>query len=63
MSLSRGELEKVELNGSTRVRMSEVDRWLDEEVDPEELVQMADKVEEDVSVIRSRRCWRWRKKK
>jgi len=48
--IEKGELEKVELNGSTRVRMSEVDRWLDEEVDPEELIQMADKVEEDVSV-------------
>ncbi|MFP4135546.1 MAG: helix-turn-helix domain-containing protein [Candidatus Acetothermia bacterium] len=43
-----GELEALELNGQTKVRKSEVDRWLDEQVNRDALLDLVEKVEEDV---------------
>ncbi len=45
-----GELEAIELNGITKVRKSEVDRWLDEQVDLEDLMELKDKIDQEVDI-------------
>lgn len=48
--IEKEELENVEINGSPRVRMTEVERWLDEEAKPEELIKMAGKLEGEIDI-------------
>jgi excisionase family DNA binding protein len=45
-----GELEALELNGRTKVRKSEIDRWLDERIDVEKLLELTDKMDGEVDV-------------
>lgn len=46
--IDKGELEALELNGQTKIRKTEIDRWLDEQVNREALIDLVEKVEEDV---------------
>lgn len=46
--IDKGELDAMELNGQTKVRKSEIDRWLDEQVNKQALMDLAEQVEEDV---------------
>ncbi len=46
--IDKGELDAMELNGQTKIRKSEIDRWLDEQVNKQALMDLAEKVEEDV---------------
>ena len=48
--IEKEELEAMELNGRTKIRKSEIDRWLDEKVDIEKLLELSDKVEGEVDV-------------
>ncbi|MFB6214541.1 MAG: helix-turn-helix domain-containing protein [Candidatus Bipolaricaulia bacterium] len=44
------EIEAMELNGRTKVRKSEIDRWLDEQVNIEKLLELTDKMDGEVDV-------------
>ncbi|MBS3812930.1 MAG: helix-turn-helix domain-containing protein [Candidatus Acetothermia bacterium] len=44
-----GELDSLDLNGSTKVRKTEVDRWLDEEVELSALEDLVNKLSLDVN--------------
>ncbi|MFB6291287.1 MAG: helix-turn-helix domain-containing protein [Candidatus Bipolaricaulia bacterium] len=44
------ELEAMELNGRTKIRKTEVDRWLDERVNIEKLLELTEKMEEEMDV-------------
>ena len=44
--IDAGELETVEMNGLPRVRKTEIDRWLDEQVDADSLIELARKLKE-----------------
>lgn len=46
--IDEGELNAMELNGQTKIKKSEIDRWLDEQINREALMDLAEKVEEDV---------------
>lgn len=46
--IDEGELDAMELNGQTKIKKSEIDRWLDEQINREALMDLAEKVEEDV---------------
>lgn len=46
--LEEGELNSEELNGRQRIRKTELDRWLDEEVNRKQLLDLADRMKEDV---------------
>ncbi|MBS3765473.1 helix-turn-helix domain-containing protein [Candidatus Bipolaricaulota bacterium] len=46
--IDEGELDALELNGQTKIKKSEIDRWLDEQINREALMDLAEKVEEDV---------------
>lgn len=48
--IDEGELEAMELNGRTKVRKSEIDRWLDEQVNIEKLLKLTDKMDGEVDV-------------
>lgn len=48
--IDEGELETLELNGRTKIRKSEIDRWLDEQVNIEKLLELTDKMEGEVDV-------------
>ncbi len=43
-----GEIDSLELNGSTKVRKTEIDRWLDEEVELGDLEDLVKKLNLDV---------------
>lgn len=43
-----GEFDTLELNGITKVRKSKVDKWLDEQVDIDSLVDLAEKLGENL---------------
>ena len=47
--IDRGEFDTLELNGIIKVRKSEVDEWLDEQVDIDSLVDLAEKLGEDLN--------------
>jgi len=46
--IDKGELSALELNGQVKVKKSEVDRWLDEQVTREGLLDLAKKVDGEV---------------
>ena len=46
--IDEGELEAMELNGRTKIRKSEIDRWLDEQVNIEKLLELTDKMDKEV---------------
>ena len=48
--IEKGELDAMELNGRTKIRKSEIDRWLDEQVNIEKLLELTDKVDGEVDV-------------
>lgn len=48
--VDEGELEAMELNGRTKIRKSEIDRWLDEQVNIEKLLELTDKMDGEVDV-------------
>lgn len=48
--IDEGELEAMELNGRTKIRKSEIDRWLDEQVNIEKLLKLTDKMDGEVDV-------------
>ncbi|MBS3736047.1 MAG: helix-turn-helix domain-containing protein [Candidatus Bipolaricaulota bacterium] len=48
--IDEGELDALELNGRTKIRKSEIDRWLDEHVNIEKLLELTDKMEGEVDV-------------
>lgn len=43
--IDREELSAMELNGQVKVKKTEVDRWLDEQITREGLLDLADKVD------------------
>lgn len=43
-----GQLDAMEINGQKRVRRSELDRWLDEEVSPKQLLKLAGRMKEEM---------------
>lgn len=46
--IDEGELEAMELNGRTKIRKSEIDRWLDEQVNIGRLLELTDKIDGEV---------------
>lgn len=46
--IDKGELEALELNGRTKIRKTEIDRWLDEQVNIEKLLELTDKIDGEV---------------
>lgn len=48
--IDKGELEVLELNGRTKIRKTEIDRWLDEQVNIEKLLELTDKIDGEVDV-------------
>ncbi|MBS3786659.1 helix-turn-helix domain-containing protein [Candidatus Bipolaricaulota bacterium] len=48
--IDEGELEAMELNGRTKIRKSEIDRWLDEQVNIGRLLELTDKIDGEVDV-------------
>ena len=48
--IDNGELETMELNGQVKIRKSEVDRWLDEQVNIESLLDLTDKLEGEIDI-------------
>lgn len=48
--VDEGELEAMELNDRTKIRKSEIDRWLDEQVNIEKLLELTDKMDGEVDV-------------
>ena len=44
------ELEAMELNGRTKIRKTEIDRWLDEQVDIEKLLELTKKMDKEVDI-------------
>ncbi len=48
--IDNGELESMELNGRTKIRKSEIDRWLDEQVNIEKLLELTNKMDGEVDV-------------
>jgi len=48
--IDKGELEALELNGRTKVKKSEIDSWLDEQVNLDALMELKDKIDGEVDV-------------
>ena len=48
--IDEGELEAMELNDRTKIRKSEIDRWLDERINVEKLLELTDKMDGEVDV-------------
>ncbi len=48
--IEKGELEALELNGRTKVKKSEIDSWLDEQVNLDALMELKEKIDGDVDV-------------
>lgn len=48
--IEKGELEAMELNDRTKIRKSEIDRWLDERVNIDKLLELTDKMDGEVDV-------------
>lgn len=48
--IDKGELEAMELNDRTKIRKSEIDRWLDERVNIDKLLELTDKMDGEVDV-------------
>lgn len=46
--IDRDEFETIQLNGNLKVRKTEIDRWLDEEVKPRDLLELADELETEI---------------
>ncbi|MFP4588989.1 MAG: helix-turn-helix domain-containing protein [Candidatus Acetothermia bacterium] len=45
--IEEGQLETETIDGATRIRKTEVDRWLDEQVSLEKLMNLISKLEEE----------------
>jgi len=48
--IEKGELEALELNGRTKVKKSEIDSWLDEQVNLDALMELKEKIDGEVDV-------------
>lgn len=46
--MEKGELNSEELNGRIRIRKTELDRWLDEKVSPEQILKLTEQIDKNV---------------